>query len=83
MKTFFAVSSKLVIIGGLMDCKRWADSLIQNHKAKIVKIFVARPDEKQARIVFEITKEGMREVSTGRTIPITDLKRKLNNGKKT
>ena len=82
MKTFYAVSSKLVKIGGLMECIYWAKSLIQNEKAKIVKIFMARPDEKEARAVFEVTCDGVIVIPCGRKIPIADLKRMLKDAEK-
>lgn len=75
MRTYFAVSTKKVKMGGLVECLKWAETLIRDKKAKIVKIHEARPNEPLARIVFEVDKKGVRATPNGRTVNLSLLKK--------
>ena len=82
MKVFFATTTKLTKIGGLQECLIWAHARIQAKEAKIVKIFRARPDNINARIIGEVTKDGHFATNGGRQVPLSLLKKALKNGKK-
>jgi len=53
----------------------WAVAQIQTDGKIIVKIFKARPQEKQARVIIEVTSDGWRGISQGRQFPISNLKK--------
>lgn len=79
MRTYAAISSKLIEIGSYNQCVMWADNLVQNDKAKIVKIVKCRPLERHCPIISEITKEGMRAIPNGRVIELSLIKRAYKN----
>ena len=81
MRTFFAAIGNIAFMGGLPECIAWAEVQIENRKARIVKILKARPNQKDARIIFEVTKDGTHATSNGRTISLSLLKRALKDGK--
>jgi hypothetical protein len=79
MRVYFAISTKLVRMGSFNQCVKWAHSLIEEEKAKIVKIAKARPDEKEARIVCEVSKDGMRIIPSRRYVNLKLLKRQAED----
>ena len=80
MHTYFAISSKLIKTGGLNECFQWSQNLIGNKKAKLIKIAKARPNEKQAKIVFEVSKESVTATPNGRYVSLVLLKREEKDG---
>ena len=58
MHKFFASTARLAFMGSMKQCLLWADMRIQNKQAKIVKIYKARPESKDALIIGEVTIEG-------------------------
>ena len=60
MRSFFAISGKIVIVGGRAACLRWAESYVGKHGEKVVLIATARGGEGVARIFAEYSLEGLR-----------------------
>ena len=77
MHTYFAVSSKKVFNGSFIQCVKWSNNLLLSQQAKIIKIFKARPNEKNCKIVFEVSRDkGLVPTPHGRTVPASLLKKK-------
>ncbi|GEM_PF-2342268 len=72
---YYAVSGRTVKSGGMLELCHWAQDRIANNKAKIVKILKARPGERTARIVLEVTREGIAETRHGRVMLLSVLKK--------
>lgn len=83
MHVYCAVSGTEARIAALADLYAWASQRINNKQAKIVKILKVRPNETHARIVMEITKDGLFPTPNGRIIPVPAIKRAIRNGSKT
>lgn len=80
MHTFAAVISKDAKIGSLQACIDWGQGLIEDKKAKIVKIVKARPQEAHARVIFEITKDGLFKTPHGTVIDLNLVRKADKNG---
>ncbi|NCC61989.1 MAG: hypothetical protein EOM12_13860 [Verrucomicrobiae bacterium] len=80
MHVYFATSSKLARMGSFTDCLSWANERLAAREAKIVKIFQARPNEKNAPIIGEVTKEGYFRTPGGRSVYLAQLKKALKDG---
>jgi hypothetical protein len=79
MHFFYAVSGNIAKSGELHELCRWSQNRIAMGKAKIVKILKARSGEHNARIVFEITAEGIARTPHGRVINLVALKRAVHD----
>lgn len=73
MKSYFAIQQKQTFAGGWMQCLRWARTCLEDNTAP-VQILMARGGEKQARVIAEITPEGMRMIRRGRAMTIKGLR---------
>jgi hypothetical protein len=78
MRSYFAVAGNIVFSGGYLACLRWSRELVHRNHTRIVKIVVAHPDEKLAKIVAEITSDQERWIAYGRTLPTKRLRRAAN-----
>lgn len=74
MRTYCAVANKHIHWNGWHGCFLWAQEIIGTDPAIIVKIHVARPDQKLMRVVSEITNEGVRHIENGRSVPVSKVK---------
>lgn len=82
MHVFFAVSGSLAKCGALGELCAWAEKRIAARQAKIIKILKARPGEPTARVVLEITEDGITGTPNGRQIALSRLKKALKNEQK-
>ena len=62
-----------VITGGWYQCLYWAGEKIKEDDSSIVTIHVARPSEKIATVVGEVTIEGFRRIFEGRVVSFKKL----------
>ncbi len=82
MPLFYAQSQELAMIGSLSSCFRWAKASIDRDGNAVVKILKARPQEKYARVIIEVTKDGWIGIRDGRLIALSKLNKVATNGKK-
>lgn len=69
MRSFFAFHKKGGIQHGFLRCLHWAEAEVRNG-VPIVKVATARPADRDARIVAEVTESGVRPIEGGRLIPV-------------
>lgn len=79
MHSYFAVSTKLIKKGSSNQCVLWASDMIDSKTAKIIKIHKARPHDTNARIIIEVTQDGIRLTPNGRTVSLALLKSTKSN----
>ena len=72
MHSYFATQGKLTHAGGWYSVTAWACSQIQINTTP-VKILKARPGQKQARVVAEVTPDGIHSVQAGRQVAVRSL----------
>jgi hypothetical protein len=75
MHSFFAFHQNTVIQHGFLHCLLWAREEVGNG-VPVVKIAIARPAVKDARIVAEITDSGVKRIEGGRLIPVKTLEKR-------
>lgn len=75
MHVYYAVTGNIAKPGAWHDLCVWSQQRIAQHKAKIIKIVKARPGERYARIIMEITADGARLTPNGRSIYLAALKK--------
>lgn len=80
MIVFFAATSKHAYQDSLRGCLNWADSQIEQKKARIVKIFKARPEDNHVPIIGEVTEEGFKNSTRARGVNLKLLKRLEKSG---
>ena len=76
MKCFIAATQRQSICGGLPDCIYWATAAVKVNSHEVIKIHVARPGVKNARVIMEVTKDGIRQICDGRVVAVKRLVRK-------
>lgn len=74
MRSYFAKQGRTIHSDSWLNCIGWAREQI-TLTAKPVHILTARPGEKNARIVAEITTDGERRITDGRVIKVKELRR--------
>ena len=74
MRSFFAFHKDAGIQHGFFGCLHWAEAEIRNG-IPVVKIAIARPAVKNARIVAEVTESGVQRIKGGRLIPVKTLEK--------
>ena len=72
MRTYIAATKNSSYTNGWFNCLKWAQSEVESSGA-IIKIHVARPEVKTARIVAEVTTEGIRVINNGRYVTLRSL----------
>lgn len=72
MHCYFAIQGKHTHAGGWYSIATWATSQILLDSTTI-KILKARAGEKNARVVAEITQEGMTAIENGRQVAVRSL----------
>ncbi len=70
MRTYCAIVNNQTHWNGWFSCIHWAQDRINIDSALVVKIHVARPDEKLMRVVAEITSQGIRHIQNGRYVRV-------------
>ena len=75
MYSFFAFHKQGGIQHGFLHCLHWSKAEIRNG-IHIVKIAIARPAVKDARIVAEVTESGVQRIEGGRLISVKNLEKK-------
>ena len=76
MRVTYAIDerAKASHINNMPACLKWAQDRARA-TGRPIKVLVARPDAKEARIVAEATPEGLRAVHAGRKWPRKKLER--------
>lgn len=84
MRVIFAIDEQAQesYRGNLPNCLRWAEMQAEA-SGNPVKILVARPGSKEARIIAEATRDGLRAVHAGRKWPRKKLERMYGKCKET
>jgi len=72
MKTYFCIQGNNTFVGGWINSVKWAKRQILINPSPI-KILVGRAGERYARVLVEITCEGIRYISNGRSLSIKGL----------
>ena len=72
MRSYFAAQSKRTYAGGWYAVLAWAGEQIKKDPTPI-KLLTARPGERFAKIIAEITKDGMRIIEDGRQVSVKSL----------
>ena len=72
MRSYFAAQGRFTYAGGWYAVLAWADEQIKKDLTPI-KVLTARPGEGYARVIAEITKDGMRLIEGGRQVPVRSL----------
>ena len=75
MRSFFAFHQDAGIQYGFLRCLHWAREEVGNG-VPVVKVATARPADKDARIVAEVTGTGVRLIEGGRLIPLKRVQAK-------
>ena len=75
MRSFVAFHDSDQCWNGFVGCAAWAQAQVGNG-ASVVKIATARAGESHARIVAEVTTDGLRLVRSGRVVPIKSVRAK-------
>ena len=73
MRSFFAISGKIVIVGGRAACLRWAESYVGKHGEKVVLIATARGGERSASVFAEYSNDGLALLKSPKTISTKQL----------
>ena len=81
MHSHFAIISKTAHQGSLSECINWAEEKIEAKTAKIVKIVIARPEDQNCQIIYEVDRAGVRACHSGRVINLCLLKKAVKHGK--
>ena len=82
MPLFYAQSQEQVIVSSLSRCFKWAHVRLQRDNDAVIKILKARPQEKYARVVIEVTKDGWVGIPDGRLMPLSKLNKAATDGQK-
>ena len=69
MRSFFAFHKQGGFQHGFIHCIHWAEQEVRNG-VPVVKVATARPADKDARIVAEVTGTGVRLIEGGRLISL-------------
>ncbi len=72
MRIYIAATKNHSYTNGWFNCLKWAQSEVGS-LGTIIKIYVARPNVKTARIVAEVTIEGIRVIHNGRYVNLRSL----------
>jgi hypothetical protein len=73
MKTFIASTGRQRISTSWYHALSWACEKVRVDADNIVKIYIARPGDKRARVVAEVTHEGIRQIEKGRLVDLKKL----------
>lgn len=80
MHTYIAITGQgNATTGGWFQCLQWAKQQIED-TVTVVKVFVAKPGEKEARVVGEVSLDGVRFLPGERQLAIRKLLKELPNG---
>jgi hypothetical protein len=81
MHCYVAIASRRVHLGGFADCVQWAQRLIADRKAQVVKIAKLRPGESQhATIVCDVDREGVWPARSGRVVDVSKIRKWHRDG---
>ena len=75
MRSFFAFHKQGGIQHGFLRCLHWAREEVGNG-VPVVKVATARPADRDARIVAEVTESGVQRIEGGRLIPVKTLEKR-------
>jgi|APSaa5957512535_1039671.scaffolds.fasta_scaffold606180_2 hypothetical protein len=73
MKTFIITSGSYRYMGGLLDCISTGSKLVAANQARTAKVFKARAGSKKSAVIAEVTSDGIRWISDGRTVTTKKL----------
>ena len=75
MKSYFAYVGKKAVKGGFSDCLVRGAQMVEEDEGAIVKLCCARGGEKNARILAELSRDGLRFCRSGRMVKLRTLER--------
>jgi len=75
MRSFFAFHKQGGFQHGFLRCLHWAEEEVRDG-VPVVKIATARPADKNARIIAEVTGTGVRLIEGGRLVPLKRVQAK-------
>ena len=75
MRSFFAFHKQGGVQHGFLRCLHWAEAEVRNG-VPVVKVATARPADRDARIVAEVTESGVQRIEGGRLIPVKTLEKR-------
>ncbi len=64
MRVIFCKYRKRLYSGNLLTCLVWATRTAKT-KNLMIPVYSARPESKDARLIFEVSKEGIRSILPG------------------
>ena len=79
MRSFFAIYKSQAISGSFSQCLNWGVALAREHPKSVIKILTARPEDKNAKVVFEIADQEILKIHDGRLFPVKRIKKALDN----
>lgn len=74
MRVFIALHNRDIHRGGYVECLLWARRKAASEPAKPALVLTAKPGDKAARIIAEVTAAGERIILSGRLVPIRKLR---------
>lgn len=74
MRCYIATRPGGTYTGGWYGCIAWAQDEIRGNPLIVVKLHVARPGVKTARVVAEVAANGVRLIENGRNVPLALLR---------
>lgn len=80
MQCHYALCGDCVIRGSLMQCLLWSQNRVYMSSSSVAKILKAKPDQKDATIIFDVTIDGINHISDGRKLPVKRLDKAVNHG---
>ena len=80
MRTFFAVQGSRAISGSFSQCLNWGVAFVRQHPEAIIKILTARPEDQNAKVIYEIANQEIIQIHNGRLFSLKRIKKALDNG---
>lgn len=74
MRSYIAKAGGRSYSGGWHGCAHWGIKQVRDDCSLLVKIHAVRAGEKQARVVSEISVDGIREIPNGRYVRLRKLR---------
>lgn len=76
MRSYIARAGGRHYSGGWNGCVHWGVEQVREDGSLLVKIHTVRGGEKQARVVAELTSDGLRLIPNGRYVPLSKLSKR-------
>jgi hypothetical protein len=73
MRTYIGLHGGVIRHGGYQHCLNWCRGRVSGGSTAAL-VLTARPGEKAARVVAEVTSEGERAITNGRLVPLRKVR---------